>query len=267
MLIAQISDLHLRTDGSLMHGRIDTRAALAYCVAHVNGLDPRPDLVLATGDLVDLALPEDYPALRAMLDRLTMPVYVIPGNHDDREALRASFDDLGYLPSEGPFLHYTIENYPLRLIGLDTVLPGELSGGLCPSRLRWLADRLAEQPDRPTLIFMHHPPFASGIVFLDRPPFERAAETARLVGEHRQVRQVICGHIHRAIHLNWAGTCAAVAPSTVYQMDLAFDPDRSYDPTDDPPAISLYRWRQDGLGPVGYVSLIGREPAYAADRV
>jgi 3',5'-cyclic-AMP phosphodiesterase len=262
MLIAQISDLHLRTDGSLMHGRIDTRAALANCVAHVNGLNPRPDLVLATGDLVDLALPEDYPALRAMLDRLTMPVYVIPGNHDDRETMRASFGDLGYLPANGPFLHYTIENYPLRLIGLDTVLPGEVSGGLCPSRLHWLADRLAEQPDRPTLIFMHHPPFASGIAFLDRPPFERAAETARLVGEHRQVRQVICGHIHRAIHLNWAGTCAAVAPSTVYQMNLAFDPDRKFSATDDPPAISLYRWR-DGLGPVGYVSLIGREPAYA----
>src|SRR5512132_820510 len=105
MLIAQISDLHLRTDGSLMHGRIDTRAALANCVAHVNGLDPRPDLVLATGDLADLALPEDYRVLRAMLDGLAMPVYVIPGNHDDRGALRASFDDFGYLPSEGPFLH------------------------------------------------------------------------------------------------------------------------------------------------------------------
>jgi 3',5'-cyclic AMP phosphodiesterase CpdA len=262
MLIAQISDLHLRTDGSLMHG-IDTRAALANCVAHVNGLDPRPDLVLATGDLADLALPEDYRVLRAMLDGLAMPVYVIPGNHDDREALRASFGDLGYLPKNGPFLHYTVESYPLRLIGLDTVLPGEIGGGLCPSRLRWLADRLTEQPDRPTVIFMHHPPFTSGIAFLDRPPFERAAETARLVGEHRQVRQVICGHIHRAIHLNWSGTCAAVAPSVVYQMNLAFDPATTFDPTGDPPAISLYRWQHDGLGPVGYVSLIAREPAYA----
>src|SRR5512134_1028214 len=163
MLIAQISDLHLRTDGSLLQGEIDTRRALEKCVAHVNALDPRPDLVLATGDLVDLSLPDDYATLRGMLSRLEMPVYVIPGNHDDRDAMRSTFGHLGYLPEIGPFLHYTVEDYPLRLIGLDTMMRGEVSGGLCDTRLRWLAERLAEQPDRPTLIFMHHPPFASGI--------------------------------------------------------------------------------------------------------
>jgi 3',5'-cyclic AMP phosphodiesterase CpdA len=107
------------------------------------------------------------------------------------------------------------------------------------------------------MIFMHHPPFASGIAFLDTPPFEGAEAMTKLVANNRQVRQVICGHIHRAIHVSWAGTCAAVAPSTVYQMPLAFDPDRKLDPTDDPPAISLYRWH-GGFGPVGYVSFIER---------
>jgi 3',5'-cyclic AMP phosphodiesterase CpdA len=263
MLIAQISDLHVRADGSLVHGRIDTQAALANCIDHVNGLDPRPDLVLATGDLADRALPEDYPLLRRMLDRLDMPAYVLPGNHDDRAAMRACFGDLGYLPPDGSFLHYTLESWPLRLIGIDTVLPGEVGGGLCADRLRWLADRLAEQPERPTVIFMHHPPFASGIGFLDRPPFQGAVEMTQVVSQHRQVRQVICGHIHRAIHLNWAGTCAAVAPSALYQMNLDLDPAATFNPTEDPPAIALYRW-QDGLGPVGYISLIGKQPAYAA---
>lgn len=262
MLIAQISDLHVRADGSLMHGKIDTRAALDNCVDHVDQLDPRPDLVLATGDLADRGTPEDYPLLRRALDRLGMPIYIIPGNHDDRAALRACFGDLGYLPTDGPFLHYTLESWPLQLIALDTVLPGEVGGGLCSARLGWLADRLAEQPDRPTVIFMHHPPFASGIGFLDRPPFQGAAEMAGIVRAHRQVRQVICGHIHRAIHLNWAGTCAAVAPSTLYQMNLDLDPAATFKPTADPPAIALYRW-QDGVGPLGYISLIGKQPAYA----
>ena len=257
MLIAQISDLHLRTDGSLLQDRIDTRQALENCIAHVNGLDPRPELVLATGDLVDLALAEDYPVLRRALSRLEMPVYVIPGNHDDRDAMRRAFGDLGYFPEEGGFLNYTVEEYPLRMIGIDTLLPGQVSGGLCADRLRWLADRLAEQPERPTMIFMHHPPFASGIAFLDTPPFEGAEAMARIVAANRQVRQIVCGHIHRAIHVNWAGTCAAVAPSTVYQMPLAFDPDRKLGPTDDPPGIALYRWH-NGLGPVGYISLIER---------
>jgi len=255
MLIAQISDLHLRADGSLLRRDIDTRRALERCVAHVNRLDPRPDLALATGDLTDFGRTADYALLRPMLDALEMPVFVIPGNHDDRGKLRAAFGDLGYLPGEGAFLHYTIEGYPLRLIGLDTVLPGEVGGGMCEERLDWLRLRLQEAPDRPTMLFMHHPPFASGIDFLDHPPFQNADATARLVAQYRNVRQVVCGHIHRAIHLNWAGTCAAIAPSIVYQMNLALRPGSGFEPTSDPPAISLYRW-EDGLGPVGYVSLI-----------
>jgi 3',5'-cyclic-AMP phosphodiesterase len=262
MLIAQISDLHLRTDGTLMHDGIDTRAALANCIEHLMGLDPRPDAVLATGDLADLGLASDYAELRRMLNRLPMPVYVIPGNHDDRVLLRAAFADQGYLPTNGGFLHYVIDHHPLRLIGLDTLLSGEVGGGLCEDRLRWLDARLTDAPERPTVVFMHHPPFASGITFLDEPPFRNADAAAAVIARHRQVRQVTCGHIHRAMHLNWAGTCAAVAPSTVYQMNLAFEAGQGFDPTDDPPAIALYRWR-DGLGPVGYVSLIGKQPAYA----
>lgn len=259
MLIAQISDTHVRADGTLLHGRIDTRAALEACVGHVNRLLPRPDVALATGDLADHGRPEDYRLIRALLDRLAMPVYVIPGNHDDRAAmLRAFAGDA--LPTDGPFLHYTVEHYPLRLIGLDTVLPGEVSGGLCAERLGWLDDRLREQPDRPTLVFMHHPPFPSGIRFLDEPRFEGEAATAEVIARHRQVRQVVCGHIHRTIHLNWAGTCAAVAPSTVYQMNLALDPAQSFETTPDPPAIALYEWR-DGVGPRGYVSLFAVPPA------
>src|SRR5690606_38056881 len=89
MLIAQISDLHLRASGGPLQGRIDTIAALSDCIAHVNRLSPRPDIVLATGDLTDLALPEDYALLRRMLAKLAMPLYVIAGNHDDRDGLRA----------------------------------------------------------------------------------------------------------------------------------------------------------------------------------
>lgn len=263
MLIAQISDMHLRADGDLLQGRIDTASALADCIAHVNSLSPRPDLVLATGDLTDWGRPEDYRLLRRMLGDLAMPWYVIPGNHDERGALRAAFADCGYLPSGGEFLHYTIDDWPARMIGLDTVLPGKVGGGLCAARRQWLAERLAEQPQRPTLLFMHHPPFPSGIGFLDTPPFEGGEELATLISRHPQVRQVMCGHIHRAIYMNWAGTCAAIAPSTVYQMNLAFEPGTGFVLTDDPPAIALYRWSpedrwSDEAGPTGYISLISR---------
>lgn len=260
MLIAQISDTHLRSSGRLLHGHIDTERALDACIDHVGRLVPAPDVVLATGDLADDGLPEDYARLRRAFDRLSMPVYVIPGNHDQRELLREAFVDKGYLPSRGEFLHYTVEAYPLRLIGLDTVLPGEVGGALCPARLAWLGDRLAEQPERQTLIFMHHPPFSTGIGFMDSPPLEGAEELRRLILGNPQVRQIVCGHIHRAIHVSWGGTTAAIAPSTVYQMNLAFRPDEGFYLVDQPPGVALYLWREDfRSGPVGYISLIGRK--------
>lgn len=256
MLIAQISDLHLRADGSPLTGGIDTVAALNACVGHTNGLTQRPDIVLATGDLVDEGRPEDFAALRRAFDRLEMPVYVIPGNHDDRNQLRNTFADSGSLPAEGEFLHYTVETYPVRLIGLDTVIPGACGGRMCERRMRWLDDRLAEQPERPTLIFMHHPPFVTGIGFMDDPAFDGADGLERLVRGHPQVRQVVCGHIHRAIHTRWAGTAAAVAPSVVFQMALELSEGAPSVFVLEPPGVSLYLWR-DNADPVGYTSLIG----------
>ena len=258
MLIAQISDFHLRADGVLLQQTVDGAQALANCVKHINRLDPRPDVVLATGDLADEGRAADYAALRLALDRLAMPYYVIPGNHDDRTQLRRAFVDRGYLPAEGPFLHYVVEGWPLRLVALDTVIAGEIGGGLCPARLDWLAARLAERPTQPTLIFMHHPPFATGIRFMDAPPFEGAAAFEALIRSHTQVRQIVCGHMHRAIHLNWAGTCAATAPSIAFQLNLGFKPGDRFQPVFDPPSMALYLW-QDGVGPVGYLSVIGGE--------
>lgn len=255
MLIAQISDMHLRACGTLMHERFDTRARLASTISRIAALNPSPDVVLATGDLTDWGRPEDYALLRTLLADLPCPVFVIPGNHDRLEPMRDAFADQGYLPTRGDFLHYVIDDYPLRMIGLDTVLPGEMGGGLCASRLQWLADRLTERPGRPTLLFMHHPPFASGVHFLDKVPFQGADQLEQLIAAFPQVRLVACGHIHRAMHVRWAETCAAIAPSTVYQMNLAFDTDDVFSPTDDPPAMTLYRF-VDGLGPVGYVCQI-----------
>lgn len=90
MLIAQLSDMHLRSEGQLLYDRIDTAAYLERAVAHVLTLDPRPDVVIMTGDLVEAGKPEEYARLRRLIAPLPMPVYVIPGNHDAREALRAA---------------------------------------------------------------------------------------------------------------------------------------------------------------------------------
>jgi 3',5'-cyclic AMP phosphodiesterase CpdA len=127
---------------------------------------------------------------------------------------------------------------------------------MCEARLGWLDERLAEQRERPTLVFMHHPPFVTGIGFMDDPAFDGAAALERVVRAHPQVRQVVCGHVHRAIHTRWAGTAAAVAPSVVFQMALELSDGAPSAFVLEPPAVSLYLWR-DGADPVGYTSLIG----------
>src|SRR5262249_42359752 len=138
MLLAQISDLHVVAKGRKLFDRVDTPAFLTRAVAHLHGLEPRPDFVWITGDLVDAGSLPEYTNLRAILGTLQIPWALLPGNHDERANLRQAFAAQPYLPRTGEFLHYVVEDLPLRLIALDTVIPGEAGGRLCQARLDWL---------------------------------------------------------------------------------------------------------------------------------
>src|SRR5690349_17891993 len=151
MLIAHITDPHITAPGTLLLGIVDTASALERAVAALNRLDPSPEVAVLTGDLVESGAPEEYAHLRALLAPLRMPVLAIPGNHDAREPMRQAFSADGYLPREG-FLNYVIDDYPLRIIGLDTLVPGEGGGMLCPDRLRWVDRTLSAARDRPTVV-------------------------------------------------------------------------------------------------------------------
>ena len=255
MLIAQISDMHVKAEGKLLYRRIDTAGFLERAVAHVNALDPQPDIVLATGDLVDGGKPEEYAHLRRLLAPLAMPVHLIPGNHDARDAMREAFPDHTYLPKNG-FLQYTIEDLPVRLIALDTLVPGKGFGVLCSKRLDWLEAKLGES-DRPTILFMHHPPFDCGIaVFDDTRLMQGEPQLAALVRRHGNVERVMCGHVHRPIQVRWAGTMASIAPSTAHQATLDLHDKAPLSMMMEPPGLALHLWRP-GTGLVTHVSYIG----------
>lgn len=256
MLIAQISDTHIRSDGRLAYRKVDTAAYLVRCVDRLRAMAPRPDVVLATGDLVDAGRPDEYARLRALLAPLPMPVFVIPGNHDDREAMRRAFADHSYLPRTG-FLQYVIEGYPLRLVALDTLVPGENGGLLCEERLAWIAARLEEAPDQPTVIFMHHPPFLTGITQMDRQGLANPAALGMLIRQHPQVEAVLCGHLHRPIHVRWAGTVASTAPSPAHQVVLDLRDDGPLAFAMEPPACALHLWRRD-TGLISHLGFIGQ---------
>ena len=256
MIFAQITDFHLKCDGQLLRDEVDSAANLKAAVRHLNGFDPRPDLVLATGDLVNEPDERAYRTLRELLDGLDMPVYAIPGNHDDRDMMRDAFGDLGFLPPDGDFLHYTIEDHPLRFIVLDTLIPGSVGGEMCPRRLAWLEDRLAEGTGRPTVIVMHHPPFVTGIAFMDKHAFAGAAAMETVVRRHPSVERVLAGHLHRDIHVRWGGTIASTSASIVFQMSLDLNQGAPSSFVLEPPACSIFRWTESS-GLAGYTSPIG----------
>jgi Icc protein len=211
--------------------------------------------VLATGDLVEAGRPDEYAHLRRILAPLAMPVYLIPGNHDAREAMRDAFADHAYLPKSG-FIQYAIEGLPVRLIALDTLMPGKTYGVMCRERLDWLETRLGES-DRPTILFMHHPPFECGIDPFDHSRLNEGGERlAGIVKRHPHVERVMCGHVHRPIQVRWAGTMASIAPSTAHQATLDLHENAPYSLMMEPPGVALHLWKP-GAGLITHLSYIG----------
>lgn len=241
MLIAQITDTHIRPKGKLMHHMVHTARSLRRCIERLEALDPQPAVVIATGDLVDRGKTKEYRRLRQILKNLTIPLFVIPGNHDDREALRDAFRDHAYLPSDGP-LHYAIETLPMRLIGLDSTRSHRRPGGeLDRERLDWFDATLAAEPKRPTFVFLHHPPFDIGVAPVDAHGFRHARRFRAIVERNPQIVGIVCGHIHRFFSTRIGNARAMSVPSTAPQVILR-NAALGYKFGIEAPSFTLHEW-------------------------
>src|SRR5215470_12247217 len=154
--IAQISDLHIKSEGQLAYGRVDTAKALERCVAALNAFAPAPHFVVISGDLADTPNAQEYDHLKRLLVDLKLPFAGVPGNHDSRALMRAAFPDAPYAFPSGA-LNQKIEVGGVDLLLLDSNVPGEPQGELDAPTLRWLEEMLASSADRPALLFLHHP--------------------------------------------------------------------------------------------------------------
>ena len=255
MLIAHISDPHIKLPGKLAYRRVDTATMLQSCVASMLHLDPQPDLIILTGDLTDFGRPEEYAYLKALLAPLSAPLLVVPGNHDERETMRDAFADDGYLPAAG-FLQFAIDDrFPLRIVGLDTVVPQEGRGELCAERLAWLDETLARRPDRPTLLLMHHPPFTTGIGHMDDIGLTGQEAFAEIIARHPQVELILCGHLHRNIQTDVGGTRVLTCHSPAHQVALDLRPDAPSCFRMEPPGYMLHWWHEGHI--VSHSAVIG----------
>ncbi|MEB2317510.1 MAG: phosphodiesterase [Pseudomonadota bacterium] len=247
--LVQITDTHVREEGRLAYRKVDTAAGLRVIIDSVLALRQPPDAVVVTGDLVDFGRPTEYARLRELLAPLAMPVYLMPGNHDDREQLRAAFPEHGWLaPSlrlaDGAApIQYAVRIGPLHLVTLDTVVPGKAHGELCDARLDWLEERLAERQGEPVIVAMHHPPFTTLIGHMDKIGLKSGIERlARIVAQHPNVERVICGHLHRAIDVRFGGTIASTCPGPAHQVTLDLDPDAKSSFMMEPPGFRVHAW-------------------------
>jgi 3',5'-cyclic-AMP phosphodiesterase len=245
MLIAHLSDPHLRPPGMLYQGLVDSNAMFAVAISHLNDLRPRPDVVLLSGDIVDEGSPAEYDVARGMLAKIEQPLLVIPGNHDEQKAFRRCFMDHTYLPASGP-LHFVSGGHgPVRIIGLDVTIPGQHHGDMDDAAVAWLEQALAQEPERPTIVMMHQPPFASGIPYIDKYFCRRGHRLAQVIGRFPAVERILCGHIHRFMQLRFGGTMLCTSPSTTTAIALRLWPDAEPASYVEPPSLLLHRWASD----------------------
>lgn len=181
-------------------------------------------MVIFTGDTVQHGQAHEYAFLRELLAPLEAPLFPVPGNRDDKKAMRAAFGDHSQLPNSGEFLHYAVDDYDVRLVGIDSTLAGERKGRFCEARQAWLDQTLSEQPERPTLLFIHHPPFDVDDHYIGgyRKP-EEATALAEIVSRHSQVEGLLCGHVHWPVEREWAGTQARIMPSVAVDVRKGVD--------------------------------------------
>lgn len=229
MILVHLTDLHIRPLGLAAYRTAETNMLTERALRAVARLRQTPDAVVITGDLTDNGLDSEYAMLADMLGRLIkVPVYVIPGNHDRREALKAQLKHLPGVNDHPDFVQYTAMVAGHRLVMLDTVIPGNGAGTLCAERLAWLDATLAADTSTPTIVAMHHPSFACGIRHMDKINLQNPQGFTAIIAKHPQVKRILCGHHHRPITAQVAHAIASIGPSVAHQVEFTLGDDPGF---------------------------------------
>jgi 3',5'-cyclic AMP phosphodiesterase CpdA len=265
VLIAQLTDTHVVAWNTTTELYVDNNQRTANAVAMLNAEVPAPAAVVLTGDLVNDARPEEYAALAELLAPLEMPVLPLPGNHDDRELVRSTFADFDWSDTEHLSWVRVVDG--VRIVGLDSTRPGRRGAEFDDERADWLTMALAAPHDGATLLAMHHPPFVTGIDWMDRAGFVGLDKLAGVISAS-SIDRIICGHLHRPIGSSVGGVAAQVAMSTVQHVALDLAPAANISLVREPVGYQLHR--VDGVDIVTHSRYLDTgeqpfEPSWAVD--
>jgi Icc protein len=221
--ILQLSDLHQFADPDERLFGIPTRELLEDVLADVRRSGLQPDHVVVTGDHTHDELPATYAAVRGLLEPHLDRLRVVPGNHDDRAVLRAAFRDR--IPADGApgRITFAFRADDWLCLGLDTHLPGSVSGRIGADQVEWIRSRLDEHDPRAVVLFMHHPPVELGRAWLDRIGLEDAHLLQDLLAQEPRIRLVCCGHVHHESSHRLGSAEVVTVPSTGLQFSPTND--------------------------------------------
>jgi len=217
-VLVQISDCHIIPDG-LQHGVVDTLANLGLVLDRVENSGLQPDAFVLSGDLTDAGQPEGYRLLRQRVEesagRLGVPVVYLPGNHDERGAFRQQL--LDEEPSGEP-IDQVLWCGGLRVVALDSTVPGHDHGELSAEQLEFLAEELRRPAPEGTVLVLHHPPVPSPIASMSRIALYHPERLEKVVAGS-DVRIILAGHNHHAMSATLGETPVWLCPATAYQAD------------------------------------------------
>ena len=243
MKIVQITDLHLVQPGRTLFD-LDPHERLRLCLDDIARRHSDADLLVVTGDLAHDGDPHAYAALREALAGFPVPVKLLVGNHDDRAALRAAFDDL---PDDGAgFLQSALDTPAGRLLFLDTNEPGTHEGVYCARRLAWLARELGRPAPAGVLVFMHHPAGPVRYRPLDEIGLRQSSAVLDLMERHG-VRHIFFGHVHRPVSGSWRGIPFSALRGLNHQVWLDFSQDQGIPCSLEPPAYAIIFLSSDDI--------------------
>jgi 3',5'-cyclic-AMP phosphodiesterase len=220
-VVVHVSDPHFLAGGARLGGRYDVESTFARTLDAIRAVHPSPAAIVVTGDLADLGEPDAYRRLRAAVEpvaaELGTVVVWVAGNHDERPALREGLLDLA--PTQEPVTGvWDLDG--LRLIALDSSVPGWHHGDLDEAQLAWLAEVLREPAPHGTLLAMHHPPLPSHLPLFDILELRHQDEFADVI-RGTDVRGILAGHLHYSSHGTFAGVPVSVSSATCYTMNVA----------------------------------------------